>query len=550
MKPDLSIIIPARNEMFLTNTVADILKNIRGDTEIIVVLDGAWPTTPIPQHDKVTVLYYPESIGQRAAVNRGVKLSSAKYVMKLDAHCSFDEGFDVKMMADMQDDWTMVPLMKNLHVFDWVCKKCGDRRYQGPKPTNCSKCDVENLVDVVVSQSDLSGDNKSEFEMDIVWRAKPSPNSTSYRFTKELRFKYFGEYKARQVGDLVESMSLQGSCFMATREKYWDLGLCDESWGSWGQQGTEVALKTWLSGGRVICNKKTWYAHLFRTQKGFTWPYPQPGKSQQNAIRISQDLFFNNKWPKAKYPLDWLIKKFSPVPDWEAPLSVEPETKGIVFYTDNCLALKIARAVQKRLRTMGLPIVSASLKPMPHFGTNVHLKRKRGYLTMFRQILAGLEASESEIIFFCEHDVFYHPSHFEFTPEKRDVFYYNENVWKMRAKDGHAIHYPVRQTSGLCAYRELLIKHYRKRIERVEAWGYSTKIGFEPGTHNRKERIDNYKSEGWMSDFPNIDIRHNGNLTPSRWSPDDFRNKPKSWEESSDIPGWGKTKDAFKFLMG
>jgi glycosyltransferase involved in cell wall biosynthesis len=196
--PDLSILIPARNEEFLENTIRDILSNMRGDTEIIVVLDGGWPVEPLEQHEKVTVIYYPESIGQRAATNKAAKLSSAKYLMKLDAHCAFDEGFDVKLMEDMQDDWTVVPLMKNLHVFDWVCDSCGKRTYQGPVPEKCD-CGSE------------------DFHKDIVWEAKPSPNSTSYRFTKELRFKYFGEYKSKQEGDLVETMSLQGSCFMVKR---------------------------------------------------------------------------------------------------------------------------------------------------------------------------------------------------------------------------------------------------------------------------------------------------------------------------------------------
>jgi hypothetical protein len=37
---DISILIPSRNEMFLKNTVEDILKNKRGNIEIIVGLDG------------------------------------------------------------------------------------------------------------------------------------------------------------------------------------------------------------------------------------------------------------------------------------------------------------------------------------------------------------------------------------------------------------------------------------------------------------------------------------------------------------------------------
>src|SRR3989338_4135192 len=114
---DLSILIPSRNEMFISRTIEDILANIEADTEIIVVLDGAWADPPIPQNDRVNVIYVPQSIGQRAATNLAAKLSKAKYVMKLDAHCSFDKGFDTKMLEAFKltgDNVTMVPVMRNL----------------------------------------------------------------------------------------------------------------------------------------------------------------------------------------------------------------------------------------------------------------------------------------------------------------------------------------------------------------------------------------------------------------------------------------------------
>ena len=40
--PKLSIIIPSRNEIFLSRTIQDILENIEEDTEVIAVMDGAW----------------------------------------------------------------------------------------------------------------------------------------------------------------------------------------------------------------------------------------------------------------------------------------------------------------------------------------------------------------------------------------------------------------------------------------------------------------------------------------------------------------------------
>lgn len=52
------------------------------------------------------------------------------------------------------------------------------------------------------------------------------------------------------------------------------------NYGSWGNQGIEVACKTWLSGGRVLVNHNTWYAHMFRTQGAeFGFPYPQSGRA-------------------------------------------------------------------------------------------------------------------------------------------------------------------------------------------------------------------------------------------------------------------------------
>ena len=58
---------------------------------------------------------------------------------------------------------------------------------------------------------------------------------------------------------------------------------------------------------------------------------------------------------------------------------------------------------------------------------------------MFKQILSALEAQDTDIVYFCEHDVLYDPSHFEFTPPKKDVWYYNVNVWKLDANTGHAM---------------------------------------------------------------------------------------------------------------
>ena len=307
---DLSILVPSRNEIFLKNTIEDVLKNIEVDTEVIAVLDGQWPIEPIPQYERVNIIYVNKSIGQRAATNLACKLSKAKYVMKIDAHCSFDKGFDRKMIEafkETDNNVTMAPVMRNLWAFDWKCYYCGWKKYQGPTPEKCEQCGKNDKI-----------------RRKMMWIGKHNPQSTSYCFDSEPHFQYFEEYKHRpeyikvkKEKGLTETMSLQGSCFMLTREKYWELDICNETIGSWGNQGIETACKTWLSGGRVLVNHKTWYSHMFRTQGGdFGFPYQQSGKEVQKTKTKVKDLFWGNKWPKQAKPLSWLVEKFWPIPGW------------------------------------------------------------------------------------------------------------------------------------------------------------------------------------------------------------------------------------------
>lgn len=546
---DLSILIPARNEQFLARTVKDILEHIEADTEILVALDGAWPEEPLEIHPRVKVIYFPQSIGQRAATNQLARLSDAKYLMKVDAHCAFDQGFDRKMIDAFNksgDNVVMVPVMRNLHIFNWVCDDCHLTEYQGPTHP-CPQCG-------------------GVMRKDIVWIPKTNPQSVSYCFDAEPHFQYFNEWKKTQnykqqlETGLTETMSLQGSCFMCTRDKYWEYGLDNEQFGSWGSQGIQVACSFWFNSGRVLVNHATWYAHLFRTSGGdFGFPYELSGKQVSHAKKTAKNLYFNDK-------LIALLEKFWPVKGWteedlkrlknDQPTTKKP-TKGVVYYTDNRPDEPLFSAVQQQI-LKGIKekhVVSVSLQPL-NFGKNIHFKGERGILTMFRQILAGLEASTAEVIFFCEHDVLYHPSHFDFVPPEKDKFYYNTNFWRVRQSDSHA--YRTDETkvvSGLCAYRELLVEHYRKRVARllrnqadsiengqpVKNDGYLASMGYEPGTHSHPRGIDNHGCESYQSKYPNLDIRHNKNLTPSRWSPEEFRDQryTKGWQEATEVDGWG-----------
>ena len=553
----LSILIPSRNEEFLGRTIQDILENSEANTEIIAILDGYLPNPPLPKSDKVTVIYNPVSVGQRAGTNQAAKIAKGKYLMKADAHLAFDKGFDRKMLEAFKEigetavvqggrapitsqNVTMIPMMRNLHVFDWVCPD-GHRRYQG----NSGPC--------------LETDCGMPTVKDVVWIPKKSPTTHSFRFDKTMHFQYWGEWSKTQTGDLRETMSIQGSCFMLTKEKWFELDICSEEFNSWGQQGVEVACKTWLSGGRVLVNMKTWYAHMFRTKSGdFGFPYSNPQDKVNENRERSRELFQRDKWPLATRKFQWMLDKFNP-PDWEI-------SKGMIYYTDSILNEKIAVPIRERLSEISkdkkINITSSSLKKLDFGVKNVHFPSlTRGYLAMYKQILGALENSKDEIVFFTEHDVLYHPSHFDFSPTDKDTFYYNQNVWYLRP-DGHALHYDVNQLSGLCVYRETALIHYRERFAMIEEKykelsesefnSWIRFMGHEPFTHGRIPWKTQFKYEGWKSEHPNVDLRFGVNATGMRWRKDQYRNQQLliNWqEEDTQIPGLIPNADLVKMFV-
>ena len=96
----VSVLITARNEKYLERTIRDVLDNAEGEIEVIVVLDGYVPDSKIDMQDaRVLFLHYAFPVGQRAAINEAARQARGKYIMKLDAHCAVDKGFDVKLAA-------------------------------------------------------------------------------------------------------------------------------------------------------------------------------------------------------------------------------------------------------------------------------------------------------------------------------------------------------------------------------------------------------------------------------------------------------------------
>jgi glycosyltransferase involved in cell wall biosynthesis len=310
---DLSILIPARNEQWLSKTVEDVLAHVEADTEIIVVLDGSPANPPLPHDPRIVVHALPTPIGQRAATNLAARASTARYVMKLDAHCALDQGFDRQLIAaDLEvgrPDLTQIPAMYNLHAFNWRCCQCGHETYQGPDPATCVQCEAGGPFERVVY-----------WDRNAVGIPGKKTRTECWRFDPDLHFQYHGpRLPAQQQQDLPDVMSCLGACWFLRRDRFAALGGLDEDHGSWGQMGTEIACKSWLSDGLMVCNRRTWFGHLFRTRTGFGFPYPLSGEQVHAARDYSKKLWLENRWPGQVRPLAWLIDHFSPIKGWHDP---------------------------------------------------------------------------------------------------------------------------------------------------------------------------------------------------------------------------------------
>jgi hypothetical protein len=225
--------------------------------------------------------------------------------------------------------------------------------------------------------------------------------------------------------------------------------------------------------------------------------------------------------------------------------------KSIIYYTDNTLAEPLFSVVQKHLLAAGLPIYSCSLEPLD-FGDNQVVEGERGYPTMVRQIINCLERSPSKYVFFVEHDVLYPVCHFDFEPERDDIFYYNENVLRWMMGDDHLIGYDrLLCLSTMCVNREFALNHYRARWEKivVKGWDQLNKgepqwariMGYEPGTKKTSRggfSDDDYAT--WKSLLPVIDVRHKGTYSQPKTKLRNFKHPPTNWREVpvKNLIGW------------
>jgi len=276
-KGKLSIIIPSRGEQFMPQTVNDIFAKAKGSIEVTVILDGAWPVAFPKDRPNLVYIHLGEAQGMRPAINSGASISHGEFLLKCDGHCLFAEGFDEVLRSEVEDNWIVVPRRYSLDPVTWT-------RNEDKAPV-----DAHYLSYPIAQDQTIYGLHGE------VWRER-----------------------AKQRADVLfdDEMSSQGSAWFMTR-KHWDwlCGLHTEGYGTFIQEFQELGMKTWLGGGQVKVNKKTWYAHL---HKGTRFPrgYPLSRSERDQGIRYSADFWMNNRWTGRVHDMSWLISKFAPVPSW------------------------------------------------------------------------------------------------------------------------------------------------------------------------------------------------------------------------------------------
>jgi glycosyltransferase involved in cell wall biosynthesis len=276
----VSIIIPSRNEIFLDKTVRDILQKASGDIEVFAVLDGydRIEHPVLPEDPRLHVIVHDKPKGMRTSINTAAEQATGKYLLKSDAHCLFGEGFDEILQQDCEDNEIIIP-----------------RRYS------------------------LDAENWKLFDK--------SPTDSMYYFyplteghEPGLHGRAWNEHRAStQDVDIFETMTFQGSLWFMWKEHFTDRigGMSNDGYETFMGEPQEIGFKTQLGPwhGRIMTNKKTYYAHLHKG-KQYGRMYYMSNSERYRGNAYSFDFWWNNRWTERVHDIEWLIDKFWPLPHW------------------------------------------------------------------------------------------------------------------------------------------------------------------------------------------------------------------------------------------
>lgn len=268
----VSIIIPSKNEQYLEKTIRSVLENATGEIEVLPVLDGYEPPAEEIVNDPRVRYLRVNSIGMRAAISTAAAAAKGEYLMKLDAHCLVAKGFDEALKADCQENWVVIPRRYRLDPDNWCIE-------QGKEPV-----DYEHFI----------------------YPRKYRPVSLhGYRWDERA--------KARKDLLIDDTLTFQGSCWFMPKNHFMRNGFLQIKGynGLPQQEAEEIGLTTWIGGGRVVTNKKTWYAHLFKGKRF--------GRGYFLSLQQTRDCYaysYNHWVNENKEGFIKVIDHFWPIPGW------------------------------------------------------------------------------------------------------------------------------------------------------------------------------------------------------------------------------------------
>jgi glycosyltransferase involved in cell wall biosynthesis len=214
----------AYKEPYLNQTVKSLLDNSElGDQlEVIVALDGYWPAEPMIQDPRVRFVHFGANRGPKGCFNAIYNMSRGEYVMRLDCHCMFGKGYD-----------------------RILCEDCGEKDFITARryfldPVKWEKMDLEPV----------------DYEKLVIQDDKKFSGQRWDTRTKE-----------RKDIMVDETQAMQGSMWVVSRkwfDKVCNGQLQEEGYGPAYQDSTEVSMKSWKNGGRLMLTKNTWFAHKHR----------------------------------------------------------------------------------------------------------------------------------------------------------------------------------------------------------------------------------------------------------------------------------------------
>ena len=208
--------MPSWKDPLSVKTIQDLLAKAEGSFEIINVLDGFWPDYEMVQDSRVRYVHLGRNRGMREAINAGVRIARGEFLMRVDEHQMFGQGYDKILTDTCEHNWIITA-----------------RRY---------------------------------FLDPVKWEVMDIP-PVDYMDLQIRGGKFTGVERPGNDELIQESRAMQGSMW-AMPHKWWNdvIGeLQTEGYGPHIQDSHEMVFKTWQKGGKLMVNKNTWHAHKERS---------------------------------------------------------------------------------------------------------------------------------------------------------------------------------------------------------------------------------------------------------------------------------------------